>query len=67
MLQRIRADAQQGGGGALFAASLLNWYLLVAVLLLAVDFPILIGVYDLSTIVPGRAEIEAGRRNKKEN
>lgn len=66
MLQRIRADAQQGGGAALFAASMLNWYLLVAVLLLAVDFPILIGVYDLSTIVPGRSEIEAEHRNKKE-
>jgi len=55
-----------GGGACLFAASLLNWYLLVAVLLLAVDFPILIGVYDLSTIVPGRTEIEAGRRNKED-
>jgi hypothetical protein len=66
MLQRIGADAQQGGGAALFVASMMNWYLLLATLLLAVDFPILIGVYDLSTIVPTKSEIEAQHRNKKE-
>jgi hypothetical protein len=45
---------------------MLNWYLVPAILLFAVDFPILISVYDLSTIIPGRSQIDAEHRNKKE-
>ena len=45
---------------------MMNWYLVLAILLFAVDFPILIGVYDLSTVVPGKAQIDNEHRNKKE-
>lgn len=44
---------------------MMNWYLVLAILLFAVDFPILIGVYDLSTVVPGRAQVDANHRRKR--
>jgi hypothetical protein len=44
---------------------MMNWYLALAILLFAVDFPILIGVYDLSTVVPGKSQLEGERRKNK--
>jgi len=55
----------KGGGAAYFASSMMNWYLALAILLFAVDFPILIGVYDLSTVVPGKSQLEGEHRKNK--
>ncbi|KAE9378601.1 hypothetical protein N431DRAFT_450550 [Stipitochalara longipes BDJ] len=55
----------KGGGAAYFAASMMNWYLVLAILLFAVDFPILIGVYDLSTVVPGKSQLKGEHRKQK--
>jgi hypothetical protein len=43
----------------------MNWYLVLAIMLFAVDFPILIGVYDLSTVVPGKSQLEGEHRKNK--
>jgi uncharacterized protein len=59
---RSHANRHQDGGGAFFGASMLNWYLVLAILPYAVDFPILLGVSDLSQIVPGRSQIMAEKQ-----
>ena len=47
----------QGAGSAGFVASMAGWYLLGAILLADVDFPIQLPVGDLSHIVKGRTQI----------
>jgi hypothetical protein len=47
---------QHAGGGCLFAASLLGWYIFIAVLLMAVDFPFGLPLGDLSTVIKGKAK-----------
>lgn len=45
---------------------MLNWYLVLAILLYAVDFPILLGVSDLRQIVPRRSQIMAEKQKNAE-
>ncbi|KAF5010212.1 hypothetical protein FDECE_3624 [Fusarium decemcellulare] len=47
---------QHVGAGLLFAVSLLGWYLFTALTLMGVDFPFMLPLGDLSTIVKGRAD-----------
>jgi len=35
---------------------MLTWYLTLAIMLAIVDFPILLPVFDLSTVIKGRSE-----------
>ncbi|KIW21432.1 hypothetical protein PV08_02012 [Exophiala spinifera] len=56
LAQGRAADAQKyqhAGAGLLFAISLLGWYIFLALVLLAVDFPLALPVGDLSTVVKG--------------
>ncbi|KAG0646174.1 alcS [Hyphodiscus hymeniophilus] len=46
---------QKTGGGFAFVVSMLGWYLFTAQILLAVDFPMVLPVGDLSTVVNGRS------------
>lgn len=54
---------QHVGAGLLLAATLIGWYIFLALVLLAVDFPILVPLGDLSTKIPGYSE----RQQKKNN
>ncbi|KAK2596737.1 hypothetical protein QQS21_006192 [Conoideocrella luteorostrata] len=45
-----------GAGAATFVTSMAGWYILLALLLAAVDFPIQIPVGDLSTTVKGKSD-----------
>lgn len=44
---------QYAGGGLLFAICLLGWYMFLALMLLSVEFPVVLPLGDLSTIVKG--------------
>lgn len=44
---------QHAGAGMLLALTLLGWYIFISLVLLSVDFPIMLPLGDLSTIVPG--------------
>jgi len=35
---------------------MMSWYLTLAIMLAIVDFPILLPVFDLSTVIKGRSE-----------
>lgn len=47
---------QHIGAGLLLAVSLLGWYIFLALILLSVDFPFILPLGDLSTVVHGRAD-----------
>ncbi|PFH58838.1 hypothetical protein XA68_13166 [Ophiocordyceps unilateralis] len=58
-----RARSMGKGAGALsFVAALAGWYLLVAELLAAVDFPYQLNVGHLSNVVKGKRQKEEGKR-----
>lgn len=43
-------------GGFLFTASMIGWYVLLALMMVCIDYPIQVPVGDLSKIVKGRSE-----------
>ena len=45
---------QHAGAGLLFVISLLGWYIFIALVLMAVDFPYVLPLGDLSTRIRGR-------------
>jgi succinate-acetate transporter protein len=45
---------QHAGGGLLLVASLLGWYIFIALLLLSVEFPFTLPLGDLSTVIKGK-------------
>ncbi|KAG8672059.1 hypothetical protein FPOAC2_05430 [Fusarium poae] len=47
---------QHVGAGILFAVIVIGWYMLTSMLLLSVDFPVVLPLGDLSTIIRGRTE-----------
>lgn len=47
---------QHVGAGLLLAVTFIGWYMLTSMLLLSVDFPIILPLGDLSTIIRGRSE-----------
>ncbi|KAG9497346.1 hypothetical protein J7337_012141 [Fusarium musae] len=47
-----------GAGALLFVTSFAGWYILLAILLAIVDFPIQIPVGDLSSVIKGKSERE---------
>lgn len=47
---------QHGGAGCLLAVSFLGWYILAALILPTVDFPIVLPLGDLSKRIKGAAE-----------
>ena len=57
------ARLQYVGAGLAYAVCILGWYLFLALMLAAVDFPINVPLFDLSHIVKGGSEI---RKAKKE-
>lgn len=48
----------QGAGASTFVTCWAGWYIFLAMLLAAVDFPIQIPVGDLSTVIRGKSEKE---------
>ncbi len=48
----------------LFAASLGGWYLLLSLLLVAVDFPLSLPVGDLSHLVPGLSQLKRSGKER---
>lgn len=47
---------QHVGAGLLLAVSFLGWYIFLALVLLSVDFPYILPLGDLSTVIPGRTD-----------
>ncbi|KAH7121569.1 GPR1/FUN34/yaaH family-domain-containing protein [Dactylonectria macrodidyma] len=47
---------QHVGAGLLLGVSILGWYIFLAMILLSVDFPYILPLGDLSTVIPGRAD-----------
>jgi hypothetical protein len=47
---------QHVGAGLLLAVTFIGWYMLTSMLLLSVDFPIILPLGDLSTVIRGRSE-----------
>ncbi|OBT48893.1 hypothetical protein VE00_00526 [Pseudogymnoascus sp. WSF 3629] len=45
-----------GAGAAFFVASIASWYILFAILLATVDFPLALPVGDLSTVIKGMSD-----------
>ncbi|KAK0388012.1 hypothetical protein NLU13_4256 [Sarocladium strictum] len=48
-----------GGGACLFVTSLAGWWIFVALMLAAVDFPFQLPVGDLSSVIPGHSQRSA--------
>ncbi|KAI1755937.1 GPR1/FUN34/yaaH family-domain-containing protein [Xylaria castorea] len=58
----LRATAlQHVGAGLLLAVSFLGWYIFLALVLLSVDFPFMLPLGDLSTLIPPRKDEIRGR------
>jgi uncharacterized protein len=53
----------QGAGASLFVTSMAGWYIFLAIMLAALDFPFSIPVGDLSTVIKGASV----RMKEKEN
>ena len=53
---------QHAGAGMLFAVSLMGWYIFLALVFLAVDFPVSLPLGDLSTVVKGAGDRARARR-----
>ncbi|KAK7430709.1 hypothetical protein QQZ08_002753 [Neonectria magnoliae] len=47
---------QHVGAGLLLAVSFLGWYMFLALVLQSVDFPFVLPLVDLSTVIPGRTQ-----------
>lgn len=47
---------KQGGGASTFVTCMAGWYLLTAILLASVDFPVQLPVGDLSTMIKGHSQ-----------
>lgn len=45
-----------GTGACFFATAMAGWYLLLAIMLAAVDMPFSVPVFDLSTVIRGGSE-----------
>ncbi|KAF2152128.1 hypothetical protein K461DRAFT_322226 [Myriangium duriaei CBS 260.36] len=60
------AKLLKAAGGITLAIDLLGWYILTAVMLAAVDFPFVIPVGDLSTIVKGASEKAKAKAEREE-
>jgi len=52
----LALKCQHVGAGLLLAVTFIGWYMLTSMLLLSVDFPIILPLGDLSTIIRGRSE-----------
>ncbi|KAF5701911.1 GPR1 [Fusarium mundagurra] len=52
----LALKCQHAGAGLLFAISLIGWYLFGSLILMSVDFPIMLPVGDLSTIIRGKSD-----------
>ena len=55
---------QHVGAGLLLALTMIGWWIFLALVLLAVDFPVLIPLGDLSTRIKGYSEIQKAKQNK---
>ena len=56
---------QQVGAGLTFAVCLLGWYLFLIQLLIAVDFPVVLPVVDLSQLIKGGTERKKEKDRRK--
>ncbi|KAF4996646.1 hypothetical protein FGRMN_4392 [Fusarium graminum] len=56
----LALKCQHAGAGLLFVISMIGWYMLTSMLLLSVDFPVMLPLGDLSTIIHGRSETKRG-------
>ncbi|SPJ79806.1 related to Y.lipolytica GPR1 protein and Fun34p [Fusarium torulosum] len=56
----LALNCQHAGAGLLLAISFIGWYMLTSMLLLSVDFPIMLPLGDLSTVIHGRSETKRG-------
>ncbi|KAF4961255.1 hypothetical protein FGADI_492 [Fusarium gaditjirri] len=52
----LALKSQHAGGGILFAISLIGWYMLMSLILMSVDFPIMLPLGDLSTMIRGKSD-----------
>ncbi|KAI7769202.1 hypothetical protein LZL87_011919 [Fusarium oxysporum] len=52
----LALKCQHAGAGLLFALSLIGWYMFMSILLMSVDFPIMLPLGDLSTIIRGKSD-----------
>ncbi|PCD23559.1 hypothetical protein BFJ70_g5988 [Fusarium oxysporum] len=52
----LALKCQHAGAGLLFALSLIGWYMFMSILLMSVDFPIMLPLGDLSTIIHGKSD-----------
>lgn len=58
------AQLQTVGAGLLLGVTLIGWYIFLALILSAVDFPYNVPLGDLSTIVKGASEKRKSQRNR---
>ena len=58
----IGAKLLVGTGGAFFVAAMMGWYLLAAIMFAVMDLPIRLPVFDLSTVVKGRSQMDKERQ-----
>ena len=52
----LALKCQHAGAGVLFAISLIGWYMFGCLILMSVDFPIMLPLGDLSTIIRGKSD-----------
>lgn len=55
---------QIAAGACTFAFCVLGWYVELHLMLLSVDFPINVPMYDLSTVVPGASDLVRKKDSK---
>lgn len=58
------AEFQKVGAGLLLAVSFIGWWIFLALMLSAVDFPVMVPLGDLSTIIKGRSERMKAKETK---
>lgn len=56
----LALKCQHAGAAILLTISLIGWYMFTSMLLLSVDFPIMLPLGDLSTVIRGRSETNRG-------
>ncbi|GAM88223.1 hypothetical protein ANO11243_062540 [Dothideomycetidae sp. 11243] len=61
------ASLLKAAGGLTLVVDLLGWYILLAVMLAAVDFPLVLPVGDLSTVIKGASERAKARQQSGGN
>jgi len=52
-------------GGSFFVAAMAGWYLLGAIMFVVMDLPIRLPVFDLSTVIKGRSQMEREKRERE--